>query len=285
MSSQREPLKYRYLVKFFRRYGVVFALTLAIALLAAVIGQTNLLHSLETLAFDIGIGYHDWYARQSLDRAWVLLPLSFLGGLVVSISPCVLGLLPVNLSYIGTRDITSGWEAFKKATGFVLGVVTMLSLFGLFSAFGAAVLIQYAGFVRVGVGAIVILMALSLMGVVRLPLPQTSAKLPISGSFGVGLTFALVSSPCSSPVMFAVLAAGAETGSPVLGALAMASFALGFSAIVFFASLFAGLAKQTRALLPYSGAIVKFASVVLLVLGAFYSIDGLWWIAAWVSTN
>ncbi|MDC0832142.1 cytochrome c biogenesis protein CcdA [Geitlerinema sp. CS-897] len=267
------------------RYPILFSLALAIALSATAIRQTNLFQPLQTLALDIGVRYHDWYDGQSLDRAVILLPLSFLGGLVVSISPCVLGLLPVNLSYIGTRDITSSWEAFKKATGFVLGVVVMLSAFGLFSAFGAAILIQYAGFVRVAVGAIVVVMALSLMDVLRLPLPQTSLKLPISGSFGVGLTFALVSSPCSSPVMFAVLAAGAETGSPVLGALAMACFALGFSAIVFFASLFAGLAKQTRLLLPYSGAIVKFASVVLLALGAFYLIDGLWWISAWLSTN
>jgi len=273
----------RTMVKRGWRYLGIFIATVSILVLANALRQAGMFQTLEAWAFDVGTRYHQWYERQAIDRASVLLPLSFLGGLAVSLSPCVLGLLPINLSYIGTREIASRRDALVKASCFVLGVVTMLSVFGLFSAFAAAVLIQYAGFVRLAVGSIVVVMALSLMGILRLPLPQGSLQLPVSGSFGVGLTFALVSSPCSSPVMFAVLAAGAETGSPILGALAMASFALGFTTIIFLASLFAGLAKQTQALLPYSGSIVRFASVLLLGFGIFYLIDGAWWIVAWLS--
>lgn len=238
---------------------------------------------LQGVTWEIGDRYEGWYITQDLDRAIILLPMSWTGGLVASISPCVLGLLPVNLSYIGTQQLKSRRQALFRATSFVSGVVTMLSLFGLFSAFGAAVLIQYAGFVRLAVGLLVVAMALVLLGVFPWHFPPVPGQFSGIGAFGVGLTFALVSSPCSSPVMFAVLAAGAETGSPWLSALSMACFALGYTAIIFFASLFAGFAKQTKVLLPYSGAIVRFASAILLGIGLYYVFDGASWMAAWFS--
>jgi cytochrome c-type biogenesis protein len=60
-----------------------------------------------------------------------------------------------------------------------------------------------------------------------------NVNLPQAGSYGVGLTFALVSSPCASPVLFAVLAAAAATGSQILGTLTMVSYALGYTMLIY----------------------------------------------------
>lgn len=152
------------------------------------------------------------------------MPLAFVGGLLASVSPCILALLPVNLSYIGTLKINSRWDAFSKAGLFVLGAVTILSLFDLVSSFAGAVMVEYRGYINIVVGLIMAVMGLWLMGVVKIPLPQMNLNVPKAGPYGVGLTFALVSSPCASPVLFAVLAAA--TGSQVLGTLTMVSYAL-----------------------------------------------------------
>jgi len=81
--------------------------------------------------------------------------------------------------------------------------------------------------------------------------------------------------------MFAVLTVGAATGSPIQSTLAMVCYALGYTAIIFFASLFTSLVKQTRFLLGYSDAIIRFGSIVLLLIGGFYLVDGfLWWTSA-----
>jgi cytochrome c-type biogenesis protein len=58
-------------------------------------------------------------------------------------------MLPVNLSYIGTREIRSRQEALINAGLFVLGVMTTLILLGLFSSLAGAVTVQYQGYVRV----------------------------------------------------------------------------------------------------------------------------------------
>ena len=223
--------------------------------------------------------YQKWFDQQDTANPFVLLPLAFLGGTLASISPCILAMLPVNLSYIGTLDIKSRRDAFTKAGLFVLGAVTILSLFGLVSSFAGAIMVEYRGYINVAVGLIMAVMGLWLMGLINIPLPQTNINLPGTGSFGVGLTFALVSSPCASPVLFAVLASAAATGSQILGTLTMVSYALGYTLLIFLASLFTGLTKQSRQLLKHSEGIIRFGSLALMTTGIYYIFTGFKWFA------
>ncbi|NEP09696.1 MAG: cytochrome c biogenesis protein CcdA [Symploca sp. SIO2C1] len=235
-------------------------------------------HPLENVVFSLEDKYEQWFDLQILNHPFFLLPLAFGGGLIASLSPCILGLLPVNLSYIGTRQIKSRWDAFIKAGLFVLGVVTMLSLLGLFASLATAIMVGYRGYINIAVGVLIILMGLCFLGIVRLPLPQTNLRLPITGSYGVGLTFALVSSPCSSPLLYSFVAAAAATNSQIYSTLTMVSYALGYTAVIFFASLFTGLAKQTRLLLKYSEQIVRFGCVALILFGGYYLVNGISWV-------
>jgi cytochrome c-type biogenesis protein len=222
--------------------------------------------------------YQPWFSQQNTSNPAILLPLAFFGGLIASISPCILALLPVNLSYIGTLKIESRWDAFLKAGLFVLGSVTILSLFGLVSSFAGAVMVEYRGYINVVVGFIMAVMGLWLLGVIKIPLPQTNIPVPkAAGPYGVGLTFALVSSPCASPVLFAVLAAAAATGSQLLATLTMVSYALGYTMLIFLASLFTGLAKQSKNLLKHSEMIILMGSIALLGTGAHYLFVGAQW--------
>jgi cytochrome c-type biogenesis protein len=241
--------------------------------------QTPFNQALQEWTYALG----DWYKtlQGPGTNPVMLLGMSFLGGLLSSISPCVLSLLPVNLTYIGTREIQSRRAALAKASSFVLGAAMVLSALGLFSSLGAFVLVQYPGYFQVLVGGGIICMGLSLLGWLKLPLPQLlnqRAGFGVAGPFGVGLTFALVSSPCSSPILFSVLAAAAATQSTWLSCIAMLCYALGYTAIIFFASLFAGLAKQTRWLLQHSERITQVSSLLLLLMGVGYLVNGLRWV-------
>ena len=234
-------------------------------------------HPIERVISIVENRYQRWFDQQDTANPFVLLPLAFAGGAIASVSPCILALLPVNLSYIGTLNIKSRWDAFTKAGLFVLGAVTILSLFGLVSSFAGAVMVEYRGYINIIVGLIMTVMGLWLMGVVNIPLPQMNVNLPKAGPYGVGLTFALVSSPCASPVLFAVLASAAATGSQILGTLTMVSYALGYTLLIFLASLFTGLAKQSNKLLKHSEGIIRFGSVALILTGGYYLLSGTQW--------
>ncbi|WP_373540150.1 cytochrome c biogenesis protein CcdA [Chamaesiphon sp.] len=221
--------------------------------------------------------YQEWFSKQDTANPLVLMPLAFIGGLIASVSPCILALLPLNLSYIGTRNITSRSDAFVKAGLFVLGNVIILGLFGLVSSFAGAVMVEYRGHINVVVGAIILIMGFGLLGLIKIPLPQINVDGSNFGPFGVGLTFALVSSPCASPVLFAVLAAAGASGSELLAILTMASYAFGYTIIIFLASLLTGFAKQAKLLLKYSESITKFGSAALILAGIYYLVTGMQW--------
>ncbi|MGI0479885.1 cytochrome c biogenesis CcdA family protein [Geminocystis sp. CENA526] len=258
--------------KFFFYLALGFIALIVVVTLGSVIS-----HPIEKLISWVENSYQQWFDRQDTTNPLILIILAFLGGLIASVSPCILALLPVNLSYIGTLKIKSRWDAFKKAGLFVLGSVVILSLFGLVSSFAGAVMVEYRGYINIVVGLIMFVMGLWLIGVIKINLPQMELNLPKAGPFGVGLTFALVSSPCASPVLFAVLAAAAATGSQVVATSAMVSYALGYTMLIFLASLFTGLAKQSRNLLNYSEDIIRFGSVALLMTGTYYLFTGTKW--------
>ena len=221
--------------------------------------------------------YQEWFAQQDTANPLVLMPLAFFGGLIASVSPCILAMLPLNLSYIGTRNITSRKDALIKAGMFVLGNVIILSLFGLVSSFAGLVIVEYRGHINVVVGTIILIMGLGLLGLIKIPLPQIYFDGNNFGPFGIGLTYALVSSPCASPVLFAVLAASAASGSQVLSILSLVSYALGYTIVIFLSSLLTGFAKQANLLLKYSEGITKFGSVALVIAGIYYLFSGIQW--------
>lgn len=237
----------------------------------------NLYDNMETLVRKLEAPFHQWIEKQNTTSPIILIPIAFIGGLIASISPCILSLLPVNLSYIGTLNIKSRRDAFVKASFFVLGAVSIFSLFGLFASFASSVMVDFRGHIHVVVGAIILLMGLSFAGLFHLPLPKKQVAIPIPGPFGAGLTFALVTSPCASPVLFAVLATAAASGSQVLSTITMISYALGYTAVIFFASLFTGLVKQRQMLLAKSEWIIRLGSGALILAGGFYLVTGIQW--------
>jgi cytochrome c-type biogenesis protein len=258
--------------------GLLFIGTVLIIIALSFIDWTPIFQPVQDVVFIIEESYRAWLVKQSTNNPLVLLPLAFAGGIISSLSPCQLSLLGVNLSYIGTREFTSRKDALIKATAFVLGVVTILSLLGLFSSFAGLVMIGYRGYVNIVVGLVILLMGLSLLDIIRIPLPKIPMGLPVTSPYSAGLTFALVSSPCTSPVLIAVLTAAGETGSPLQSTLTMVSYALGTSAIIFFASLFAGLAKQTRVILKHSEWVMRIGSAFLIIMGGFYLVNGIRWV-------
>lgn len=207
----------------------------------------------------------------------LLVLLAFGGGLAASLTPCVLPMVPLYLSYIGATEITSKTDAVKKSVLFCLGAALVFSLMGLFASFASFVMIEFRGYVHLVIGAFIVFMSLSVLELVKIPLPQFITQIPYGGPFIIGAAFSLVSSPCASPILFAVLALSSSAGSLIGGSLIMISYSLGYTGIIFLTSVFTGFAKQFDYFKKHTKIISIISSIILAVLGVVYLYSGIRW--------
>lgn len=172
---------------------------------------------------------------------WFLLPLAGLAaGLVASLSPCVLPLVPLQLAAIGASG-ASGRRAAALSLRFVLGAALALTALGLFGGLAGWLLVEQRGFVLLLAGAALLYLGAALLELAPLPLAgRDVAGGRRLGPIGAGAAFALVTTPCASPLLGGVLAAAVASGRTGLPALTMFAFALGYTALVLAAGIFGG---------------------------------------------
>lgn len=206
---------------------------------------------------------------------WIALPLvGLLGGFLASVSPCVLPLIPLNAAYIGATGAAPA-RAFDLSARFALGAVLSLSILGLAADAAGLVFVEYRGPVRLAVGAILLALGALKAGLLSLPpvpVPAVGRKL---GPAAAGATFALITSPCVSPLLFAVLAAAGAQAIPGLALVTMVCFALGYTSLVFAAGVIGGgmRARPGR----HSSALEAGAAALLILAGIGFAASGLLW--------
>ena len=134
--------------------------------------------------------------------------LVFSAGLLTSLGPCSLSLLPVTIAYIG------GSEKNKfKLISFSGGVVFSLVALGAASGFLGKIYGQIPSYYTSFVAVVAIIMGLNLLGILKFQFPNgpdikiIEDKIPsFIAPFAIGTTFGLASSPCITPVLATLLA-------------------------------------------------------------------------------
>lgn len=214
--------------------------------------------------------------------------LSFVFGLLLSFTPCVLPMVPILLSIIAGRDqaaTPSRWHGLAMAFAFVLGLSLVYTVLGV-----------AAGLVGAGLAAwlqkpwvlglfalILVVLALSMLDVFTFQAPsglqsrlsQRVNRLPggrFGGVFLMGMLSALIVGPCVAAPLAGVLLFISQTGDVVLGGSAL--FALAWGSGVLLLVVGAGSGR----LLPKAGAwmnSVKTAFGVLLLATAWWMVSPL----------
>ena len=209
--------------------------------------------------------------------AWFLLPaIGFAAGILASLSPCILPLVPLNVAYIGAVE-ASGWRAVSLSGRFVLGAALALSVLGLFGDLAGWVLIEQRGPMLLVVGAALLYFGFAALELAPMPFAGRVGGGPRRlGPIGAGAAFSVVTTPCASPLRAAVLAASATQAIAGLTVIAMASFALGYTLLVFLGGVFGGTLvtrlRERSFEAPRAG-----AGALLLVTGLGFAAAGWHW--------
>ncbi|MBF2047223.1 MAG: cytochrome c biogenesis protein CcdA [Leptolyngbya sp. IPPAS B-1204] len=209
-----------------------------------------------------------------------LTPLSvgiiFGAGLLTSLTPCMLSMLPITIGYIGGYEAKTRWQAAIQSTWFALGLATTLAGLGIAAAIVGKVYGQVGIGLPIVVSVIAILMGLNLLEALPLRLPAWGGMEWISNdlpegvrSYLIGLTFGLVASPCSTPVLATLLAWISTTQDPALGSVLLLAYATGYVAPLILAGTFTASIKKILEVRRWSGWITPASGALLVGFGVF----------------
>lgn len=209
---------------------------------------------------------------------WLLL-LAFGAGIATSFTPCVYPMIPITIGIIGARSSGRRSKGFTLSLLYVLGIAVTYSALGTSAALTGSLFgsVLQNKFVVLFVAAIFALMAMSLFGAFEMQVPPALAGRLNSvqgsgypGAFLLGLIAGVVASPCIGPVLVAMLAYVATSGSALLGFGLFFTFALGLGVLFIVLGTFTGMLTS----LPKSGnwmlRVKLVFGVVFLALALYY---------------
>lgn len=171
---------------------------------------------------------------------FALASLAVVAGLVSFSSPCTLPLLPGYLSFVsGLSPATSPTVSARRRTVlgaflFVVGFSAVFAALGATSSLLGLVLAQHRPVVDQVAGVIILLMAASMLGLLRIPGLQREIRFSFgrisrgpAGAPLLGAAFALGWTPCVGPVLAAILSTAATATTAIQGSLLLLAYSAG----------------------------------------------------------
>ncbi|HBL52843.1 MAG TPA: cytochrome C biogenesis protein [Syntrophaceae bacterium] len=184
---------------------------------------------------------------------------AYLGGLVISFTPCTYPLIPVTVGFIGAQG------AGSKLRGFLLSLFYVLGLAVTYAALGAAAALsgrlfgqmQTTPLIYFIMANVCLLMGLAMLDVFKISIPVPQRLMQYSGggkkgfvsSFLLGVVSGFVIGPCTAPVLGVLLGFVALKTNVFMGIALLFVFAFGMGTLLILVGTFAGFI----AALPRSG--------------------------------
>lgn len=235
-----------------------------------------MLETIQTKAYEVEQFANQLVLNQLTHLSWVSIGIIFAAGLLTSLTPCMLSMLPITIGYIGGYETKSRLQAAIASTWFSLGLATTLAGLGMVAAFVGQVYGQVGIGLPIIVSIVAILMGLNLLEALPLQLPSfggmnwISKDLPEAvRAYLIGLTFGLVASPCSTPVLASLLAWVATTQNTLLGGVLLLSYTAGYVTPLILAGTFTATIKKLLELRRWSGWITPVSGALLVGFGVF----------------
>ena len=198
--------------------------------------------------------------------------ISFLEGIITFISPCLLPMLPIYISYFAGGDTKNTKKTLTGAFGFVFGFTVVFIALGALAGTLGSFLKEYQTSVNVILGLIVILFGLNYLGIFKLNIFQGGKRnfntdnLNFFSAFLFGIIFSISWTPCVGAFLGSALMMASQQGKAITGMLMLLVYSLGLGIPFILSAVLIQKLKSTFDFIKRNYRIINAISGILLII-------------------
>ena len=222
---------------------------------------------------------NEWLAAISelLENSLWLAPLlALIAGILTSFTPCSLSSIPLIIGYVSGTDQKNTKKALKISLVFALGSAITFTTLGVIASTLGKVIGGGSMWWYIILGVLMVLMALQAWEIFEIIpssyLQSRNTKKGYVGAFIAGILGGVFSSPCSTPVLIALLAIVAGKGSILWGILLLFIYSIGHGILAVIAGTSIGFVRKLTQSQKYGkfNKIFKFVMGIMILSVGFY---------------
>ena len=214
---------------------------------------------------------------------WLLLfATAFVGGVIASVSPCSLAMLPLMIGYVGGCSKETPYRTFLQLCCFILGTAVVFSIIGIICAITGSVFASvFGGYFTLVMASLLMVVGLKITGILDFEIPVIIKSMPVNNTsslfiypFLLGVAFALAGTPCSTPILAGIMVFAAMGKSLTAAVIMLFLFAVGQGIILIVAGMFTSGLKNIKKLSGCTEVLMKISGwlIVAVSIYLFYKV-------------
>ncbi len=207
---------------------------------------------------------------------WLAPLIALAAGVLTSFTPCALSGIPLVVGYVGGTGRRDTGRAFRLSVTFAAGAAVTFTALGVIASLAGRLIGTSASWWFIILGILMVLMALQTWGIFEI-IPSSyliskNTRKGFAGAFIAGILGGIFSSPCSTPVLIALLAIVAGKGSILWGVLLLLLYSVGHGILAVIAGTSVGFVQKLSASEKYgkAGTVIKILMGIMILLIGFY---------------
>lgn len=200
--------------------------------------------------------------------------IAFLEGIITFVSPCLLPMLPVYISYFANGE-NDRKRTMYNAAAFVAGFTVVFLALGAFAGTVGAALQRYRTVVNLVTGGIVVVLGLNFSGLLRIGFLNMTKKLDVEvktenvfSTFLFGMVFSIGWTPCVGAFLGSALMLASAQDTMAKGLLMLFVYSMGLGIPFFISALLLDRLKGTfQFIKKHYVWINRIAGIFLIIVG------------------
>ena len=207
--------------------------------------------------------------------------ISFLEGIITFISPCLLPMLPIYISYFAGGGERTTRKTLTGASGFVLGFTVVFVALGALAGTLGSFLTRYQTTVNIIAGLVVVFFGLNFLGVFKLNLFKGSKRSMDTKEMGFGsallfgIIFSLGWTPCVGAFLGSALMMASQQGQVLAGMGMLLAYSLGLGVPFILSAVLIDKLKSAFDFIKRNYNVINTVSGILLILVGILMMTGM----------